>query len=419
MSPKQKKYFEKQFRKNRHIPGRLANTRFASPDLAASAEKYVLEKIRSNPDEIVNNYDPNLNFKTYFTIRIQQLLCKFTKKFVYKHSDFLLSLSQSLFSDNTLAKEACEFILQQFEKNDWQFIRLYNGNADFCDYLSEISNRFLMEFPAYKVCQYTAFMDDLCKKQFNDINMANEASLYVLERLEKSNWNKIYAYNGKISFKNYLAKWIKYLLIDFYRLTIDPGLFPEKLKNQDDPVLRLVYEYLCIKRLNEIDITEQLNILGYDHATVFQLIEKINKDYPDCWKLRKNDISYTDFQEEDVYNQNHVTDVDHKIIRSESQRFIADLVKVFVSIFTDKLLETNQLIHDKDVMNICEKLMREFKPDAKQKEFLAMIHIHHIPIKDAAEKLNWSKRKAYRQREQLTDQIRNIIGEQNVKILFN
>ena len=413
MSPDQKKYFEKQIRKNKHIPGRLAKNRFVSSVLATDAEKYVFDKLQSNLDLIFKDYNSNSHFKTYFTIKVQKLLGDFTKNFVYNHKDFLLSLSQKIFNDIKLADEACKYTLDQFEKNDWQIIRLFSGNTNFCEYLSEISNRFLMDFPGYKVCLYTDFIDNLSKKQFNDKNMADEAYLYVLERLEKSNWKKIHAYNGKISFKNYLAKWVKFLLIDYYRKVMDPGIFPEKLKKQKDPVLRLVYEYLCMKRLSDTDIIEHLNIMGYHQKTVNQLIKKISHDYPDCFKVRKKDISFEIQDQSDFAG-----DAEKRMISKESEGIIADLVKVFVSIFTDTLIEADQPLHDKDVMNIRKKLINEFKPDSAQREFLEMIYKHKISIKDAAKKLNWSLRKAYRQKDQLTNQIRNIIGEQNIKKFF-
>lgn len=421
LSSRQNKYFEKQFRKNSHIPELLANKRFFCPVLAKDAQQYVYDEIEKNYDQIIQAYDVNSNFKRYFTIVVQQFLTIFTESYINTYKDFIFSLAQQNFNDY-LANQVCEYVLDQLKKNDCQLIRCYKGDTNFEDYLSNISNHCFIEFPGYKVSIHATIIDEPAQQLFNPKktasgeNTAHEAFLYVLEGLAKNKWQRIRAYNGKIPFDIYLKKWARYLLIDFYRLNIDPGIMPKHLKDNEDQ--RLVYNFLCMQRLSETDIIEQLDLLGYPQTKIERLIKKISKDYPDCFKLRKKDIYIEQFIDEDI-TKNLETNPENDMIKTESETMMTDLAQLFVSVLTDSFSENDLYIYDKDIVTIRKKLMQEFMPDARQREFLEMIYLYDISIKDAAEKLNWSKRTAYRQKKQLISQIRTIIGEQAIEKIFN
>lgn len=88
----------------------------------------------------------------------------------------------------------------------------------------------------------------MAEKRFSVGGVADEASLFVLDALQRDNWQKVSLFQGKSSFATFLRSVVYRLLEDFSRKKYGRRQPPQWLKRLGGIWLRL-YIFLCLERL--------------------------------------------------------------------------------------------------------------------------------------------------------------------------
>ena len=100
---------------------------------------------------------------------------------------------------------------------------------------------------ASRIPAHLDIIDRLAARRFANSTLAEEAALYVLEKLEKENGRRLRAYDGKARFSSYFAAVVCRLLEDFSRKRFGRKRAPAWLNRLGGLWLKL-YTLLCLER---------------------------------------------------------------------------------------------------------------------------------------------------------------------------
>ncbi len=95
-------------------------------------------------------------------------------------------------------------------------------------------------------------INSIAGRRFTDDTLAEEAALYVLNRLEEDNYRRLRAFRGRAKFSTYLASLCVRLLEDFSRKKYGRQRPPVWIRDLGGTWL-LLYQLLCWKRLSVAD----------------------------------------------------------------------------------------------------------------------------------------------------------------------
>jgi len=156
----------------------------------------------------------------------------------------------------------------------------------------EVRPEFLAACPAAD-CKNLVFahwrlLEALARKRFKDSSLADQALLFVQAGLEAKDWRRVRAYQGKASFKTYLAQVAASLVSDYGRTLYKRQRPPVWIKVRGFLYERL-FKLLCRERLAPENATRALAQGGADAApggadpeTVAAAIEEILRRLPEC-----------------------------------------------------------------------------------------------------------------------------------------
>lgn len=107
------------------------------------------------------------------------------------------------------------------------------------------------------VLAHLELIDRLAAKKFPDTSLAEEASMYVLEKLEQDNWQRVRKFEDKAKFSTFLAVLAKRLLEDFSRKKFGRARPPAWVKRLGGLWME-VFRRLCMERLSLPDTVATL-----------------------------------------------------------------------------------------------------------------------------------------------------------------
>lgn len=118
-------------------------------------------------------------------------------------------------------------------------------------------------------------------------NLAEEASLYVLNRLEEDDWLRVRQHRGQSSFRTFLAQVTQRLLEDFWRQKYGRPRVPAWIKALG-PLWERAYRKLCRERLPAPTVIEEMRAAfdpGRDPAALEEIVKAIRARIIDCGAL--------------------------------------------------------------------------------------------------------------------------------------
>ena len=104
-------------------------------------------------------------------------------------------------------------------------------------------------------------IDRLAARRFGSSALAEEASLFVLNRLAEDNWRRLATFSGRSSFTTFLVSVSHRLLEDFSRKKFGRRRTPLWIARLGGVWLAL-YRVLCLERLNLVEAVERLALRG-------------------------------------------------------------------------------------------------------------------------------------------------------------
>lgn len=133
-------------------------------------------------------------------------------------------------------------------------------------------------------------LNRLVRKHFSARNsekisdLADEALLYVLQKLEEEDWSRVRQYRGLSSFQTFLRQVTQRLLTDFWRHKYGRSRIPTWIEARG-PLWVRVYRQLCRERLPATGVVEGLQTeLGDagDPAVLWEIVAAIRARIIDC-----------------------------------------------------------------------------------------------------------------------------------------
>ncbi|MCP4119435.1 MAG: hypothetical protein GY737_29355 [Desulfobacteraceae bacterium] len=132
------------------------------------------------------------------------------------------------------------------------------------------------------------FLESLAGKRFPHENLAHEAFLYLVNRLEEGEWERVRAFRGDSGFKTFLAVVSRRILEDFSREKFGRFRPPLWLKKQGVLFVE-VFRMLCHERLTVSDVVHTLADPRQglrDPAVVEEAVAVILARITDCGQYR-------------------------------------------------------------------------------------------------------------------------------------
>jgi hypothetical protein len=99
----------------------------------------------------------------------------------------------------------------------------------------------------------------MASRRFTQDVVAEEAALFVINRLEENHWQRLREFNGKASFTAYLSSLTFRLLEDFARTKfgrLRPPIWVRRLGKSWE----LLFRYLCLERLPVAEAVEHVRV---------------------------------------------------------------------------------------------------------------------------------------------------------------
>lgn len=108
------------------------------------------------------------------------------------------------------------------------------------------------------------YLNDLAARRFpRNANLADEALLYVLDKLEEDNWRRVRVWQGRSPFTAFLRTVVARLFTDFVRLRFGQVRKSRRLTalTRSDALWDLAYEHVVIKELGRREAIEHIIVL--------------------------------------------------------------------------------------------------------------------------------------------------------------
>jgi len=150
-----------------------------------------------------------------------------------------------------------------------------------------------------KVLKQWDLLNRIAVNRFGETVLAEEAALYILEKLGEDDWRRVKAYNGKARFRTYIAALAVRLVEDFARRRFG-RVRPPAWLNQLGSLWKRMFALLCLERVPPGDAIEILrqsrpSVPEKEVETVaYELLGRI----PDCGTSQGD----AEFEEENDYS---------------------------------------------------------------------------------------------------------------------
>ena len=152
--------------------------------------------------------------------------------------------------------------------------------------------RFDQHFFRNWVLDHWELIDRLARRRFSVETLSEEAALFVMNRLEKDEWELLRSYRGSARLKTYFSSVVYNLLEDFARERfgrVRPPLWLRKLGG----IWLLLYRLMCLERYSYSEATN----LAADRYQRFRfgqielMADRILGEIPDCGKAQYREQS--------------------------------------------------------------------------------------------------------------------------------
>ncbi len=243
-----------------------------------------------------------------------------------------------------------------------------------------------------QVFQYWDRLEFLVQKRFRDTNTAQEASLYLLEKLEEDDWRRIRAFNGKAKFSTFLHCLTGNLLEDFSRKKFGRFRPPQWLVKQG-ALWTKVFKLLCLERIAPPEVIGSLSSHTANpepHSDIAEIVAVILAEIPDCGKVR---WEATASEPEDLENRAAQSPALHNI-SPEQYLALSEQVKLIKGI--SQLLTSGTTVStSSNLAHLIKQFNAAFNLKDEERLLLKMIYQDQLSASQAGKLLGWGVNKTH------------------------
>lgn len=147
------------------------------------------------------------------------------------------------------------------------------------------------------VVEHWGLVDRLAQRRFASESLSQEAALFVMDRLEKDDWQLLRGYRGSARLKTYFSTAVYNLLEDFARNKFGRVRPPSWLKKLGG-IWLLLYRMMCLERFTFSEAVhlaaDRYQHLGRDQIEL--MAERILGEIPNCGKAQHQEVSLDEQQ---------------------------------------------------------------------------------------------------------------------------
>ncbi|MCV6636941.1 hypothetical protein [Candidatus Albibeggiatoa sp. nov. NOAA] len=257
------------------------------------------------------------------------------------------------------------------------------------------------------VFQHWQYLNQLAHKRFpQDSQLAEQAIDYVLEQLEKNQWQRVCQYQGK-GFTAFITVTTNRLLIDFGRKVGEIPYIPQWIK-QAEPIYKQVF-LLLHKGESKSDIVHKIiENHDIDKRTVIDMITNIEQKHRFNTKMTQIESEQLEHIKSDV------ADPEQDLAQSEHSAW-------FNMIF-QTLKQENTKIESKQLKSLADILQKQIKLTSEESLFLLMIYQDELSITEAGRRLQWNRNQAAGKHKRLLARLQTSFEKsgllQDIKLLL-
>ena len=250
-----------------------------------------------------------------------------------------------------------------------------------------------------KVLEHLNLIDSMAARRFAQAALSEEASLYVMEHLEKDNWRRVRNFSGRSSFRTFLFSTVTRLLEDFSRKKFGRVSIPLWIKKLGG-IWPHIFKLLCLERMGVHD-TEEMLCLKYPsiskaeiHAASMRILEKV----VDCGKSRKEAMSLDDDPSPAVAREHYFSQA------PEDEALKKERKLIFEAIFEDLTLGNPVKKNLED--SFCKIMETGIHLEAQEKLLLKLHFQDNLSVSDAGRLLGLNPHQAHGKLRRLLKRLR-------------
>lgn len=167
-------------------------------------------------------------------------------------------------------------------------------------------------------------INHLCHRRFGASALAEEAALFVINRLEADDWKRVRGFRQKASFSTYLSSITFRLLEDFSRKRFG-RVRPPVWVNAMGGIWSLLFQFLCLERLQMTDAVESTAVRrpGENREAIEEAAWTVLERIPHCGHHQGQEVP---LDEASIPEHNDACSVEEKFDLAEKESFLRALL---------------------------------------------------------------------------------------------
>lgn len=264
-----------------------------------------------------------------------------------------------------------------------------------------------LEYWKKQIFQNWKFLEELSEKRFSQENLSHEAFLYLVDRLEENQWQRVRTFRGDSTFKTFLGVVARRILEDFSRKKFGRLRPPQWLKKQGTLFVE-VFRMLCHERLTVRDVVQTLTHPCHGHrdpAIVEEAVAVILAKITNCGEYRGDPLPIDPEEIENVTGGLH-PDLDQLTPEGylsglERVELIDEIARALIT--SSRTRETSGL--DGDV----NAFIRRLNINREERLLLKAVYQEGLSVSAAGRLLGWNRHQASGRHRRLMTRIHDAL----------
>lgn len=252
------------------------------------------------------------------------------------------------------------------------------------------------------------FLENLAGKRFPHENLAHEAFLYLVNRLEEGEWERVRAFRGDSGFKTFLAVVSRRIFEDFSREKFGRFRPPQWLKKQGVLFVE-VFRMLCHERLSVSDVVHTLADPRQglrDPAVVEEAVAVILARITDCGQYRGEPLP-TDMETLESHQNLHP-----ELHQLTPEAYLSALERVgLIDLIGHCLIYGSSDTGQDRLRPLVQDFLSRLKMTSEERLLLKAVYQDGLTVSGAGRLLGWNRNQASGRHRRLMERIHGALEQ--------
>jgi RNA polymerase sigma factor (sigma-70 family) len=272
---------------------------------------------------------------------------------------------------------------------------------------------------AKDVFQHWDLLERLARQRFRDSSLTEESINFVLAKVTENECARLKKYQGRSSFRTYLAHVVHNLLTDFYYHKFGKCRAPAWVKASGCLFVR-VYEKLCCQRMSRAEVAESLSTAnpGASETRIQEAITVIKSRIKDCGKLggfaketplsdEVADTMVTSMLGDDAALE---ADPEQHLLAQQRAQVMQAVLQALTCGESDKAPENGEAVLSDAILRLRDKLCIS----AEERLLLKLVYLEDMKVAVAGQFLNMGVHQVHGRLRRLLRRIREAMDQEGL-----